>query len=143
MNASSILLELIKEFEGCELTAYQCPAGVWTIGFGQTHGIKKGMVWTQDQADADLLKTAAACLDQALKCSPVLKLETVQRQAAIADFIYNAGVGNYNKSTLKIRVGQRNWSSAAIEINKWNKGAGVVLAGLVKRRAKEATLLLA
>jgi lysozyme len=143
MNALSILQALIKESEGCSLKAYLCPAKVLTIGWGFTHGVKEGMVWTQEQADEALLKEATACLDQALRYSPVLKLETIQRQAAIADFIYNLGPSNYNQSTLKIRVGQRNWSSAAIEIKRWNKGGGKVLAGLIKRRAKEATLLLA
>ena len=64
-------------------------------------------------------------------------------QAAISDFIYNLGLGNYNKSTLKLRVGQSNWISAATEIKKWNKAGGVVLKGLTIRRNKEAVLLLA
>nr|DAI37636.1 MAG TPA: Lysozyme [Bacteriophage sp.] len=47
-------LNLIKQFEGCRLTAYQCAAGVWTIGYGHTSGVKKGMTITQAQADAYL-----------------------------------------------------------------------------------------
>ena len=45
-------LNLIKQFEGCRLSAYQCAAGVWTIGYGHTAGVKKGMTITQAQADA-------------------------------------------------------------------------------------------
>jgi lysozyme len=143
MTALEILMKLIKESEGCSLTAYRCPAHVLTIGFGQTKGVTEGMVWTQQQADDDLLVTAMDVIAQALKASPVLVNATMQRQAAIADFLYNLGIGNYNKSTLKLRVGQSNWISAATEIKKWNKAGGVVLKGLTIRRKKEAELLLA
>ena len=47
-------LNLIKQFEGCRLSAYQCAAGVWTIGYGHTAGVKKGMTIMQAQADAYL-----------------------------------------------------------------------------------------
>ena len=143
MTALEILMKLIKESEGCSLTAYRCPANVLTIAYGQTKGVTEGMVWTQQQADDDLLATAMDVIAQALKASPVLVNETMQRQAAIADFIYNLGLGNYNKSTLKLRVGQSNWISAATEIKKWNKAGGVVIKGLTIRRNKEAELLLA
>ena len=54
MELSKRGLELIKSFEGCRLTAYQCAAGVWTIGYGHTSGVKKGDKITQDQADSFL-----------------------------------------------------------------------------------------
>lgn len=52
MKTSSVGLKLIKGFEGCRLTAYKCPAGVWTIGYGHTGGVKSGMMITQAEADA-------------------------------------------------------------------------------------------
>jgi len=138
-----ILIPLIKEFEGCSLKAYRCPAGVWTIGWGYTgKAVKDNLVWTQQQADEQLLKTAFNCLQQAINASPILKDCSASKQAATADFIYNLGIGNYLKSTLKLRVDQQNWISAATECKKWNKAKGVVLKGLVKRREKEASLLL-
>ena len=143
MTALEILMKLIKESEGCILTAYQDSVGVLTLGWGQTQGVKAGMTWTQEQADDDLVETAISVITQAIKASPVLATTTMQRQAAIADFIYNLGLGNYNKSTLKLRVGQSNWISAATEIKKWNRAGGVVLKGLTIRRNKEAALLLA
>ena len=143
MSALEILVKLIRDSEGCELTAYKCPAGIWTIGYGQTKGIKEGMVWTQQQADEDLLETAWEVLNQALNASSVLKKATSQRQAAIADFIYNLGIGNYNSSTLKKYVDKENWASAYTEIKKWNKAGGKVLKGLTIRREREASLLLA
>lgn len=143
MSGLEILMKLIKESEGCILKSYKCPAGIWTIGYGQTKGIKEGMVWTQNQADEDLLETAWEVLNQALTASPVLKRSTSQRQAAIADFIYNLGIGNYNSSTLKKYVNKENWASAYTEIKKWNKAGGKILKGLTIRREKEASLLLA
>ena len=66
----------------------------------------------------------------------------IMERQAIADVIYNLGLGNYNKSTLKLRVVQSNRISAATDIKKWNKAGGNVLKGLTIRRNKEAELLL-
>jgi len=143
MSALEILIKLIKESEGCKLTSYKCPAGIWTIGYGQTKDIKDGMTWTQNQADEDLVKTALEVLNRAIKYSPILASVNMEKQAAIADFIYNLGVGNYATSTLKKKVDVGDWVSAASEIKRWDKAAGKVLKGLTVRRAKEAALLLA
>jgi lysozyme len=142
MSALEILLKLVRDSEGCKLTAYQCPAGIWTIGWGQTKGIKQGMTWTQNQADEDLIKTALEVLNRAIKYSPILATANMEKQAAIADFIYNLGVGNYATSTLKKKVDVGDWVSAASEIKRWDKAAGKVLKGLTVRREKEAALLL-
>ena len=143
MSHFKILAQLIKDSEGCKLTAYQCPAGVWTIGYGCTGvDIKKGLVWTQEQADAELDILALDALTKAMKASPVLVLASSNKQVAIADFIYNLGIGNYSKSTLKKYVDQKNWLAAAGEIKKWDKAGGVALKGLTIRRKKEAELLL-
>ena len=142
MSALEILINLIKDSEGCKLKAYKCPAGIWTIGYGQTKGIKEGMVWTQQQADEDIIKTALQAFNEAIKASPILSTANMEKQAAIADFVYNLGITNYNKSTLKLRVDKGNWVSASTEIKKWNKSNGTILNGLVKRRQLEADLLL-
>lgn len=142
MTTVEILTKLIKEFEGCKLESYKCPAGIWTIGYGQTKGIKQGMKWTQQEADDNLLETCIGVIDEAIKASPILLLEDINKQAAIADFVYNLGITNYNRSKLKLRINQKNWVSAATEIKKWNKAGGDVLAGLVRRRQCEADLLL-
>jgi lysozyme len=144
MSALEILLKLIRDSEGCKLTAYQCPSGVWTVGYGYTGAdIKKGVTWTQEKADECLLVTAMAVLDRAIKYSPILATANMEKQAAIADFIYNLGVGNYSKSTLKKQVDAGNWMAASSEIKKWNKAAGKELKGLTIRRQKEAALLMA
>jgi lysozyme len=142
MSALEILIKLIKDSEGCKLKSYKCPAGIWTIGYGQTKGIKEGMVWTQQQADEDIIKTALQAFNEAIKDSPILATANMEKQAAIADFVYNLGITNYNKSTLKLRVDKGNWVSASTEIKKWNKSNGTILNGLVKRRQLEADLLI-
>lgn len=143
------LLELIKKYEGCHkrqadgtLIAYKCPAGVWTIGWGSTgRYIKEGTVWTQEKADERLAKDAQAAIDAALKASPILQGADF-KLAAIADFVYNLGIGNYQSSTLKKRVDAGNWLEASQEIRRWNKAGGKVLAGLTARREDEAKLLM-
>ena len=142
MSALEILIKLIKDSEGCKLKSYKCPAGIWTIGYGQTKGIKEGMVWTQQQADEDIIKTALQAFNEAIKASPILATANMEKQAAIADFVYNLGITNYNKSTLKLMVDKGNWVSASTEIKKWNKSNGTILNGLVKRRQLEADLLI-
>lgn len=142
MKTLEILLPLIKESEGCSLKSYQCPAGIWTIGYGQTGPeVCKGLTWTQAHADKMLAAMAQTALAQALHASPTLSVESAGRQAAIADFIFNLGIGSYLKSTLKLRVDQSNWASAQTEIKKWDKAGGKVLAGLTTRRNKEAALM--
>ena len=141
MTALEILMKLIKESEGCSLTAYRCPANVLTIAYGQTKGVKEGMVWTQQQADDDLLATAMDVIAQALKASPVLVKETMQRQAAISDLVYNIGIGAYNKSTLKKYIDLGDFNSASMEILKWDRANGKRLKGLSIRRKKESVLL--
>jgi lysozyme len=142
MNAIDILTNLIKQFEGCKLKAYRCPANVLTIGYGHTgQDVTEGLEWSQQFADAILRKDADKYLEQALDASPVLRAESASHQAAIADFVYNCGLGNYKSSTLKKKVDARNWSAAQVEIVKWNKGGGKVLKGLVTRREAERKLL--
>lgn len=143
MSDFKVLAQLIKDSEGCKLSAYQCPAGVWTIGWGCTGAdIKKGLVWTQEQADAELDILVHDAIRKAMKASPSLVLASANKVIAIADFIYNLGIGNYSKSTLKKYVDQSNWLAAAGEIKKWDKAGGVTLKGLTIRRKKEANLLL-
>jgi len=146
-QALVILTKLIKESEGCKLTAYRCPAGRWTVGYGCTGpDIKEGTKWTQEKADAEIDKRAIQAHKNATKASPCLLLESPSKRAAIADFIYNVGYGAYCASTLKKHIDAQDWAVARNEIMRWNKatanGKAVVMPGLVIRRGKEADLLL-
>ena len=136
MRPSEKLMYAIKQFEGCHLKAYKCPAGVWTIGWGHTKGVQPGQVITQAQADSLL---QGDLLDY-VNFVNNLKLKLTQGQFdALVDFAYNCGVGNLNKSTLLRKV-RMNSSLTEIqdEFRRWNKGGGKVLPGLVKRREWEA-----
>lgn len=136
------LLQLIRTFEGCRLRAYQCPAGVWTIGWGSTGpDVQNGVVWDQTQADARLQYDAGKCVRAAIKLSPILAGQPKQL-AAIADFIYNLGAGRYRTSRLRKRIESQDLAGAVAEINRWVNGGGRKLPGLVKRRAAEAQLIL-
>jgi lysozyme len=142
ITSLEILVNLIKEFEGCKLKAYKCPAGVYTVGYGATgKGINKDTVWTQEQADEQLHDRALEALHDVIKASPILTHETIERQAAIADFVYNCGIGNYRTSTLKKRVDVVDWESAKTELMRWDKVKGKPIAGLTRRRSVERDLL--
>lgn len=137
-----ILIDLLKRFEGCRLSAYRCPAGIWTIGYGRTTNVEPGMKITQQQADEWLYEEAHEVMKSALHLSPVLKNHPIRHQA-ISSFIYNLGAGAYQKSTLKKRIDNEDFIGAAQEIKRWNKAGGEILPGLVRRRTAEAELLLA
>jgi lysozyme len=144
---------LVKPFEGYHkrlangtCTAYPDPGTgghPWTIGWGSTGpGIKKGVIWTQDQAEQALDHHLEYFLNGVIQLSPGLLDENPEKIAALISFAYNCGLGNYRISTLKKRVDSKNWNSAAYEIKRWNKAAGRVLRGLTRRREAEAMLLL-
>ena len=108
MRASQILINQIKKFEACKLTAYQDSAGVWTIGYGHTQGVKRGDRCTQYQAEQYLKEDLTRFEAIANK---VRNLTTQGRYDAVLDFIYNCGAGNFDKSTLKkyIEGGRKTW----------------------------------
>ncbi|MFS7390396.1 lysozyme [Carnobacterium maltaromaticum] len=80
---------LIKEFEGMRLTAYQDSVGVWTIGYGRTKGVYAGMQISEQQANA--------CLDEDIKTHAVgiFNFVTVQLNQnqfdALVSFHFNLG----------------------------------------------------
>lgn len=138
MTTSNEGLDLIRRHEGLRLTAYVCPAGVLTIGYGHTRGVTKGMTITQEIAEL-LLKEDIAPTERAINA---LGKNLRQGQFdALVSFIFNLGIGNFNVSTLKKRImnGEAD-EKIADEFRKWTKSKGKVLPGLVKRREEEATL---
>lgn len=131
-------LNLIKSFEGCSFTAYKCPAGIWTIGYGHTKGVKEGMRISSDQADKYLLED----LTDAESAVNSHKLYVNQNQYdALVSFTFNLGAGNLSKSTL-LRLAKTNPNDPAIRVEfmKWDKAKGKVLKGLTRRRKAEADL---
>lgn len=131
-------INLIKKFEGCRLTAYLCPANKWTIGWGHTDGVKQGQVITQAQADALFLKDVQEFVDGVNK---LVKVEINQNQFdALVAFSYNCGLGALENSTLLKYVNAKQFEKASAEFDRWNKGGGKVLPGLVRRRNEEQAL---
>ena len=138
MNTSPKGIALIIEFEGLRLKAYQCPGGVWTIGYGHTAGVKHGMVITEAQAE-EYLKANLIAFERYLNG---LGLTLNQNQFdALVSLIYNIGIGNFQKSTLlrKARI-NANDNSIMDEFLRWVYSKGRVLPGLQRRRLREMKL---
>jgi lysozyme len=134
-------LALIKEFEGCKLKAYRCPAGVWTIGYGWTHGVKPGMVWTRQKAEEMLVegvKPYARAVAESIGKAPT----TQGAFDALTSFAYNAGTGALRKSSMLRLHRQGKYQAAADAFLNWTRGGGKVLPGLVRRRKHERALYL-
>ena len=138
-------IELIKEFEGCRLTAYKCPAGVWTIGYGHTgtvdgKAVASGMTITAKKA-TELLKQDLAKFEAAVN-SYVTAPITQNMFDSLVSFAYNCGSGALKGSTLLKKLNAKDYEGAAAEFPRWNKAGGKVLAGLVRRRERERQLFL-
>jgi len=131
-------IELIKSFEGCKLTAYKCPAGVWTIGYGHTLGVTSGQSITQAQAET-FLKVDLASFEKSI--NSYVKVSIHQNQFdALVSFSYNCGSTALKNSTLLKKLNAGDYSGATAEFAKWNKAGGKELAGLTRRRAAETAL---
>lgn len=135
MRTSQTGINLIKEFEGCRLKAYKCPAGVWTIGYGHTAGVAAGQAITQVRAD-EMLKTDLVKYENAVAKNVWITLNQAQFDALVS-FTYNCGAGNLAKL-----VKGRNHTQIADALLLYNKGGGKVLAGLTRRRKAERKLFL-
>ncbi|MDD3029225.1 MAG: lysozyme [Alphaproteobacteria bacterium] len=131
-------LDLVKIFEGLRLSAYLCPAGKWTIGYGHTRGVAQGQAITKEQAEAFLvgdLTKAAIPIDQCVD------VPLSRRQfAALISFVFNVGAGNFKRSTLLKQLNQGLYDRVPAQLARWNKSKGRVLDGLSRRRAAEAAL---
>lgn len=136
-------IELTKQFEGCRLKAYPDPAtkgAPWTIGFGHTRGVKQGDTCTQEQADKWLLEDMQWAI-AAVKALVTVPLNDNQL-TALADFVFNVGVGNFKSSTLLRNLNAGNYEVAAQQFARWIYAAGKVMGGLVRRRQAEMDLFL-
>lgn len=144
MNWLDMAMDLAKQFEGCSLGAYPDPVYGWrvaTIGYGATGpNIVQGTVWTQAQADDDLRARMGAC--GVVVDKHVMVALNDEPKAALCDFIYNVGSGNFEVSTLLKKLNAGDFEGASDEFEKWNLADGKVLPGLVKRRDAEKALFL-
>ncbi len=145
MQTSDKGIALIKEFEGCKLTAYQDSVGVWTIGYGWTQPvdgtpIRAGMTIKQEAAER-LLKTGLVSYESDV--SRLVKVGLSQGQFdALVSFTYNLGARSLSTSTLLRKLNAGDYAGAADEFLRWNKAGGKVLNGLTRRREAERALFL-
>lgn len=134
-------LKIIKDSEGCKLTAYPDPGTggePWTIGWGATGvGIKPGIIWTQERADARLaedIRTRCLAVENYTKG---VELNDNQFSALVC-FAYNVGV--WRSSTLVRDILAGKFAEAAAQFELWCHAGGKILSGLVTRRQREREL---
>ncbi len=167
MKLSKAGADLMHRYEGCRNKPYLCPAHIWTIGYGhvlyqeqirlpmvrvegkETPMIRKEMplkpednrVWTKEEID-ELFRDDVGTFERG-----VLRLVpgVVGRQGAfdaLVSISFNFGLGNLQRSTIRMRANRGDWDGAAEAFRVWTKGGGKVLPGLVKRREAEIALFL-
>lgn len=134
MNAK----QLIKDAEGLRLNAYLCPAGVPTIGYGHTMGVKVGHSITKEQADKFFEDDYKLAENEVMG---LVKVPLTENQlGALTSFVYNLGATRLRGSTLLRKLNNKDYVGASTEFDKWVYSGGKVLNGLVARRAAERKL---
>lgn len=146
MKTSDAGVNLIKKYEGLRLTAYLCPAGVWTIGYGHTNGVQKGDKINEAGA-TEFLREDLAWAERAVNAVGVQL--TQQQFDALVSLTFNIGSANFKKYW--VTPLRENCKSGALydKFMSWVKatdpktGQKVTLPGLVKRRREEAEMYFA
>jgi lysozyme len=135
-------MEVVKKWEGLRLKAYKCPAGVWTIGYGHTEGVKPSDVWTKEQAEEALARELEKRRTALLRLCPELRDEPENRIAACVSLAYNIGNAAFARSSVYRYIVAERYDDAANAFRLWNKVDGKILKGLVDRREDERRLFL-
>jgi lysozyme len=136
MQYSKQGLALTESFESCRLTAYQDIKGIWTIGWGHVGPeVVEGLVWTQNQADTQLVMDLGNAERMVNTCVTVPL--TQGEFDAMVDLAFNIGVNAEKYSTLLKLVNNGNFEDAAKQFDEWDHASGKVVAGLLRRRQAE------
>ena len=134
---------LIKKFEGCELNAYKCAAGVWTIGYGHTKNVQEGDEWSKEKAEFMLWDELEEEYEKYINDLVDVPLSQFQFDALVS-WVYNLGPANLKVSTLLKKLNAGDYEDVPNQIKRWNKatvnGERKVLAGLTRRREAEALM---
>jgi len=157
---------LMHFFEGYRNKPYRCSAAIWTVGWGHAMysdqlklpNVRKegytglirsdyqlkgedARVWSKDEL-VDLFKVDINTFERGvLRLSPTLANHQSKFDAVVS-FAYNAGLGNYQRSTIRMKVNRGEWEAASEAFMSWTKAGGKEVAGLVKRRKAEKALFL-
>lgn len=166
MKLSETGANLMHQYEGYRTKPYLCPAHIWTIGYGHvlyqdqirlpvvrvngyTGLIRKeyalkpedNRVWTKEEIEKLFADDIASFERGVLRLAPTV----FGRQGAFdacVSFSFNAGLGNFQRSTIRMKTNRREWKDASEAFMAWTKGGGKELPGLVKRRKAEKALFL-
>lgn len=158
MKLSESGANLMHRYEGCRNRPYLCPAHIWTIGYGHVlyqEQIRLPMlnrkefplaeadnrVWSKEEINALFASDISNFERGVLRLVPGVS----GRQGtfdALVSFTFNAGLGNLQRSQIRIKANRGEWQAAADALMDWTKGGGRVLPGLVKRRQAERALFL-
>jgi lysozyme len=159
--------DLMHRYEGFRSRPYLCPAHIWTIGYGHVlyqeqirlpvartpekpaKMIRKEMplkqehnrVWTKTEIDTLFRNDVETFERGVLRLVPGC-IGHQGRFDALVSFAFNAGLGNLQRSTIRMKANREDWEGAAEAFMMWTKGGGKVLPGLVKRREAEVKLFL-
>jgi len=166
MKVSKAGEDLMHFFEGYKNKPYRCSAAIWTVGWGHAmyadqlalpnvrkegytglirsdYQLKEGdaRVWSKDEL-VELFKVDIDTFERGvLRLSPNLASHQSKFDSVVS-FAYNAGLGNYQRSTIRMKVNRGDWEGAAEAFMSWTKAGGKEVAGLVKRRKAEVALFL-
>jgi lysozyme len=158
MKVSNKLIELVKHHEGVRTKPYRCPALLWTVGVGHVIDPAHAAVkyedrknlpipdgWdrqlTMGEVDAILAQDLARFERGVARLCPAAVNSQGQFDALVS-FAFNVGLGNLQRSSLRMKINRGEFEEAAEEFMKWTKAGGRVLPGLVKRRLDEQRLYL-
>ena len=164
MRTSNEGIELMHQFEGYRDKPYQCSASMWTIGWGHViyqDQIKypivrkegyTGMlrpeyplkpednrVWSKEELIKIFRDDLVSFERGVLRLAPNLAGRQGAFDACVA-FSFNVGLGNFQRSTIRMKIGREDWEGAAEAFMAWTKAGGKELKGLVRRRTAERKL---
>lgn len=157
----------MHHFEGYRSRPYKCSARIWTVGWGHAMYADqlrlpnarsesyKGMIrdeyqlrqeddriWSKEEL-VEIFKNDIATFERGvLRLVPTVAGKQGAFDAMVS-FAFNAGLGNLQRSQIRIKANRGEWQAAADALMDWTKGGGKVLPGLVKRREAERALFLA
>ncbi len=139
MHTSDEGFELIKKFEGCELEAYKCAAGVWTIGYGHTKDVQEDDKWTEEKADFMLWRELDDEYEHYVNSLVTVPMNQSQFDSLVS-WTYNLGPNNLKRSSMLRVLNEGKYDEVPAQMKRWNKAKGKVLAGLTRRREAEALM---
>ena len=158
MKVSAAAIQMIKHHEGVRTKPYRCPALLWTVGVGHvidpSHTAVKyeerkslpipagwDRVLSMGEVESILAQDLGRFERGVLRLCPA----AIDRQGvfdSLVSFSFNVGLGNLQRSGLRMKTNRGDFDEAADEFLKWTKAAGRVLPGLVKRRNDERAMFL-